>query len=100
VAASIGTVHVGLEPRHAPLHERSFQPFAAVAVSRTGLKDGNAAEHRGRQVMPARELRTAPRPVTATVSRNDPGANTAVTAAPGATVTVHAAAPEHDPLQR
>jgi hypothetical protein len=100
VAACIDTVHVVRAPRHAPLHERSFQPLAGVAVSRTGLKEGNAAEHLGRQVMPARELRTAPLPATATVSRNEAGANKAVTAAPGATVTAQAAEPEHDPLQR
>ena len=29
-----------LAPRQAPLHERSFQPFAGVAVRRTGLNDG------------------------------------------------------------
>ena len=100
VAALIGTVHVFLVPRHAPLHERSLQPFAGVAVRRTGLNDGNAAEQRGRHVMPARELRTAPLPVTATLRRKDAGANTAETAAPAATVNVQPADPVHAPLQR
>ena len=96
----MGTVHAALAPRHAPLHERSFHPFAGVAVRCTGLNEGNEAEHRGRHVIPARELRTAPLPLTATVSRKDTGANTAVTAAPGFTLTAQAVAPEQAPLQR
>ena len=100
MAALIGTVHAFFVPRHAPLHERSFQPVAGVAVSRTRLNDGNAAEQRGRHVMPARVLRTAPLPVTATLRRKDAGANTAETAAPGATVSVQPAEPEHAPVQR
>ena len=40
VAALIGTVHVFFAPRHAPLQERSFQPFAGVAVSATGVNEG------------------------------------------------------------
>ena len=94
VAALIGTVHVFLAPRQAPLQERSFQPFAGVAVRRTGLNERKEAEHRGRQVMPPVELRTAPLPLTDTWSRNDAGANTAPTDAPGATVTLQAADPE------
>ena len=100
VAALIGTVQVFFAPRQAPLHERNFQPFAAVAVRRTGLNDGKAAEQRGRHVIPVRELRTAPFPVTATDSRKDAAANTAVTAAPGVTLRTQPAAPEHAPLQR
>ena len=100
VAALIGAVQVFLAPRQAPLHERSFQPFAGVAVSRTGLNEGNDAEQRGRQVIPARELRTPPFPVTATVSRKNAGANTADTAVPAATLRLQPAAPEHAPLQR
>ena len=100
VAALIGTVQDLFAPRHAPLQERSFQPFAGVAVSRTGLNDGNAAEQRGRHVIPARELRTAPFPVTATESLKDAGPNTADTAVPGATLRLQPAEPEHAPLQR
>jgi hypothetical protein len=100
VAALIGTVHVFLAPRQAPLQERSFQPFAGVAVRRTGVNERTDAEHRGRQVMPALVLRIAPLPLTDTRSRNDAGANTAPTAAPGATVRLQAAEPEHAPVQR
>jgi len=100
VAALIGTVHVLFAPRQAPLHARSFQPFAGVAVSATGLNEGNAAEQRGRHVMPAFELRTAPFPLTATDNRKDAGANAAVTATPGVTPSTHPAAPVHAPLQR
>jgi hypothetical protein len=93
-------VHVFLAPRQAPLQDRNLQPFAGAAVIPSGVNDGNVAERRGRQVIPACELRTAPFPVTATVSRNDAGAKSAVTAAPGATVTLQPAAPEHAPRQR
>ncbi len=98
--ALIDTVHVFLAPRQAPLHERSLQPFAGVAVRRTGLNERNDAEQRGRHVMPAFELRIAPLPLTETESRNDAGANTAPTEAPGATATLQAAAPAQAPLQR
>jgi hypothetical protein len=98
-AALIGTVHVSLEPRHAPLHERSFQPFAGVATSRTGVKDGKVAEQRGRHVIPARALRTVPRPEIETASRKAAGANTAETEAPGVTLSEHPAAPVQAPLQ-
>ena len=100
MAALIGTVQIFFPPRQAPLQERNFQPFAGVAVSPTALNDGNAAEQRGRHVMPALELRTAPFPLTATDNRKDAGANSAVTAAPGVTLSTHPAAPEHAPLQR
>ena len=100
MAALIGTVHVFFAPRQAPLHERNLQPLAGVAVSATGLNDGNAAEQRGRHVMPTLELRTAPFPLTATDNRKDAGANAAVTAAPGVTPSTHPAAPVHAPLQR
>ena len=100
VAALIGTVQVFLAPRQAPPQERSLQPFAGVAVRRTGLNERKDAEHRGRQVIPAVELRTAPRPLTDTWSRNDAGANTAPTDAPGATVRLQAADPEQAPVQR
>jgi len=36
VAALMGTVHVVLEPLHAPLQLRSFHPFAGDAASLTG----------------------------------------------------------------
>jgi hypothetical protein len=100
VAAVIGTVQTRLVPLHAPLQERSFQPFAGVAVSLTGANDGNAAEHRGRHVMPACALRTVPRPETATASRKAAGANCAVTAAPGVTLSEQVEAPVHAPVQR
>lgn len=100
VTALIGTVHVFFAPRHAPLHDRSFQPLAGVAVSLTGLNDDTDTEQRGRHVSPPRELRTAPRPITDTLSRNDAGAKRADTAVPGATLRVQPAAPEHEPLQR
>ena len=66
-------------PRQAPVHERNFQPFAGIAVRRTGTCDGNDAEQRGRHVIPDRELRTEPRPPTLTVSRNTIGAKSAKT---------------------
>ena len=100
VAPLIGTVHVFLAPRQAPLQERSFQPFAGVAVSRTGLNERKDAEHRGRQVMPDVELRTAPLPLTDTRSRKDAGANSAPTEALGVTVTLQADEPEQAPVQR
>ena len=65
----MGTEHVFFAPRHAPDQERSVQPLAGVATSLTGVYEGNAAEQRGGHVMRARELRTVPRPATATVSR-------------------------------
>ena len=51
-AALMGTVQVFFEPRQAPLHDRSFHPFAGAAVSRTGVNDGKLAEQRGRHVIP------------------------------------------------
>ena len=100
VAAVICTVQVGFGPRHPPDQERNLHPFAGVAVKRSGTKEGNEAEHFGRQVMPALELRTAPRPETAVVSRKTSGAKTADTVAPGATSTVHVEDPRQAPAQR
>ena len=100
MAELIGTVQVRFAPRHAPAHERSLQPFAGVAVNRTGLNERNAAEQRGRQVIPAFELRIAPFPLTETLSRNEAGANTAPTEAPGDTARLQAVAPEQAPVQR
>ena len=68
-AELMGTEHVCFAPRHTPDQERSFQPLAGAATSLTGVYEANAAEQRGRQVMPGRELRMVPCPVTATVSR-------------------------------
>jgi len=99
-AAVIGTLHERFVPRQAPLHERNLQPFAAVAVSLTGEYEGKVAEHRGRHVIPVCELRTTPRPETATVSRNAAGAKNADTLAPDDTVTVHPAEPRHEEPQR
>ena len=98
--ALIGTVHVAFAPRQTPLQARSFQPRAGVAVSRTAVNDGNDAEQRGRQVMPVRELRTEPRPVTATVSRKVAGAKRADTFAPVPTSTRQPPLPVHAPVQR
>jgi hypothetical protein len=100
VAALIGTVHVFFAPRQAPLQERNFHPLAGAAVNLTALNDGTAAEQRGRHVIPPRELRTAPRPATDTLSRNDAGAKRADTVVPADTVSAHPAEPEHAPLQR
>jgi hypothetical protein len=69
VAAVIGTVHRGFVPLHAPDHERNRHPLAGDADNCTGTKEGNAAEHFGRHVIPALELRTVPCPDTAAVSR-------------------------------
>ena len=69
VAAVIGTVQVSLVPLHAPVQERNLHPGAGLAVNRSGTNDGNAAEHFGRHVIPARELRTVPRPEIVVVSR-------------------------------
>ncbi|CAN5779510.1 hypothetical protein BH20ACT14_BH20ACT14_13500 [soil metagenome] len=93
-------MQLGLVPRHAPVQERNRQPFAGVAVSPSGTNDGNAAVQRGRQVIPARELRTVPLPETPIVSRYSDGAKSAETAAPGATVAMQVEAPVHAPLQR
>ena len=98
-AALIGTVQAFFEPRHAPLQDLSFHPFAGAAVSRTGEYEGKLAEQRGRQAMPAPELRTAPFPETATVRRKVAGAKSADSVAPGATVTLQPALPEHVPAQ-
>ena len=100
VAAVIGTVQERFDPRQAPLQERNLQPFAAVAVSVTGEYDGNDAEHRGRQAIPVFELRTAPRPETATVRRKVADAKSADTLAPGDTVTVQPAEPTQATPQR
>ncbi|HYI75253.1 MAG TPA: hypothetical protein VEW90_08275 [Gaiellaceae bacterium] len=99
-AAVIGTVQVPRDPRQAPLHERSFQPGAGVATSRTGLNEANDAEQRGRHVMPGFELRIAPLPATETFSRNTAGPKVALTEAPGATVRLQTPAPEQAPPQR
>src|SRR5918996_1858860 len=96
----IGTLQLRLLPRQAPVQERNFQPFAGVAVSRTGTYEGNDDEQRGRQVMPDRELRTVPRPPTLTVSRNTIGAKSAATFVPAAAVMLQPPAPAHDPPQR
>ena len=50
--------------------------------------------------MPELTLRTVPFPETATVSRNEAGANRADTAAPGVTVRAQPAAPVQAPAQR
>ena len=100
VAPLIGTVHALFEPRQAPLQDLSFHPFAGAAVRRIGEYEGKLAEQRVRQAMPAPALRTAPFPVTATVSRNLAGANSADSVAPEATVRLQPAVPEHAPAQR
>jgi hypothetical protein len=46
VAALMGTVQVVFAPRQAPLHLRSFHPFAGFAVSVTGVNEANEAEQR------------------------------------------------------
>ena len=99
-AAFIGTVQVFFAPRQAPLQERSFQPLAGVAVSRTGVNEGNAAEHCGRHVIPARELLTAPRPATLTLSGNVAGPKTAAMVVPASTANEHPALPVQAPSQR
>jgi hypothetical protein len=99
-AAFMGTVQVFFAPRQAPLQERSFHPFAGVAVRRTGVNEGNAAEHRGRHVIPARELRTAPRPATLTLSGKVVGPKTAATLVPAPTAKVHPALPVQAPSHR
>ena len=99
-AAVIGTVQVPRDPRQAPLHERSFQPGAGVATSRTGLNEVNDAEQRGRHVMPGVELRTAPLPTTDTPRRNEAGAKVALTDTPGLTSTLQVPVPEHALPQR
>jgi len=100
VAAVIGTEQERFEPRQAPLHARSFHPFAGLAVSRTGLNDGNVAEHFGLQAIPVRALRTTPLPATRTVSGKAAGAKRAESSTPDVTVTVHPAAPWHAEPQR
>ena len=69
-------------------------------MRRIGVKEGTVAVQRGRQVMPGLELRTAPRPETATWRRYLAGAKNAETLAPALTVIPHAAFPVHPPLQR
>ena len=90
VAPLIGTVQVFFEPLQAPLQDLSFHPFAGDAVRRIGEYEGKLAEQRVRQAMPA----------PATVSRNLAGANSADSVAPGATVRLQPALPEHAPAQR
>jgi len=68
-AAVIGSVQAGLVPRHAPAHVLKRQPFAGLAVRRSGVYEETRLEQRGGQAIPGRELRTEPRPPTATVSR-------------------------------
>ena len=89
----------GLVPRQAPDQRRNRQPLAGVALSWSGTYDGNEAEQRGRQLMPARELRTEPRPDTPTVSGKTAGAKNADTVVPCATATLHRNAPSHPPVQ-
>ena len=69
-------------------------PFAGAGVSRVVSYEGTSAEHRVGQAMPGRELRTVPRPETATVSRYVAGAKTADTLRPGSTTTLHVDRPE------
>ena len=100
VAALIGTVQVDFAPLHPPLHERNFHPFAGFAASFTGVNEANEAEQRGRQLMPALELRTVPLPPIETVNRKVAGAKSAETCAPAVTVTLQARLPLQDPPQR
>jgi hypothetical protein len=100
VTALIGTVQAFFNPRQAPLHDLSFHPFAGDGVRRTGEYEGKLAEQRDGHAMPAPELRTAPLPVTATVRRNVAGAKSADSLAPGETVRLQPALPEHAPAQR
>jgi len=93
-------VQVVLAPRQPPLQVRNLQPVAGFAVSFTGVNEANDAEQRGRQLIPARELRTVPLPPIETVMRNVAGAKSAVTWAPGETVTLQAALPLQAPLHR
>lgn len=65
----IGTLQTSREPRQAPVQDRSRQPAAGFAVSRTGAYEGNEAAQRGLHVSPGRELRTVPRPLMRTDSR-------------------------------
>ena len=53
VAALIGTMQALFEPWQAPLQDLSFHPLAGDAVRRTGEYEGNLAEQRDRQAMPA-----------------------------------------------
>ena len=96
----MGTVQDRFDPRQAPLHERNFKPFAGLAVSVTGEYEGNVAEHRGRHVIPDRELCTAPCPETRTVRRKAAGAKSADTLEPDPTVTVQPAGPTQAVPQR
>ena len=96
----IGRVHESFRPRHAPAHERSLQPLAGFAVSRTGTCEARDAAHRFPHEIPPRELRTDPCPPTETASRYVRGAKSAVTTRPAATDSAHAPAPVHAPLQR
>ena len=93
-------MQVVLAPRHAPLHERSFHPFAGFAVSFSGVNEANDAEQRGRQLIPALELRIVPLPAIETASRNVAGAKSADTWAPAVTVTLQPALPLQAPPQR
>ena len=96
----MGTVQVRLRPLQAPVQDRNLQPFAGVAVSCSATNDGNDAAQRGRQVIPERELRTVPRPETATESRKVSGAKSAETVAPEPMVIAQVPEPLQAPLQR
>ncbi len=93
VALVIGTEQRPF-PRHAPLHCLKRQPFAAAGVSQILSYEGTSEEHREGHAIPGRELRTEPRPVTATASRYVAGAKTADTLLPGSTRTLHVDRPE------
>jgi hypothetical protein len=96
----IGSVHDARFPRHAPVQALSFQPFAGVALSRSGAYDVTGAAHRPGQAIPKLELRIAPLPETRTRNRYVVGAKSALGVALWPTVTEHSAAPPHAPLQR
>jgi hypothetical protein len=95
------TVHVGAEPRQAPLQPVKLEPLAGVAVSTTAVPDTNCSAQSAPQAMPAGAEVTEPLPVpaVATVSVNV-AVKIAVTDCAVVIVTVHGpAALVHAPLQ-
>jgi len=66
VAASVETVHVGLEPEHAPVQLPKDHPALGLALRMTD-PEGKSAVHVAPQLIPGGLLDTLPDPVLVTV---------------------------------
>ena len=63
---SIDTVHVALDPEHAPLQLLKDHPALGLALRMTG-PEGKSTEHVAPQLIPGGLLETLPDPVLVTV---------------------------------